>query len=93
MTDNYTQTNPHTTLYKTLYRSRDDKMIAGVCSGLGERFGFDPNILRIALAVSTLFGGTGIIAYLIAWVVLPERVPASQTDAPTATRPSPKAAA
>lgn len=45
-------------------RSRDDRMIAGVCGGLGRYFDIDPVIIRIAFAVSVLFGGLGILAYL-----------------------------
>lgn len=66
-----TTTDNSTSFWKTLYRSDDRKVIAGVCAGLSERFGFNPNVLRAALAVSALFSGTGIVAYLIAWAVLP----------------------
>jgi phage shock protein PspC (stress-responsive transcriptional regulator) len=46
--------------------------VAGVCSGLGEYFKVDPNIVRLAFAVLTVFGGFGVLLYLIAWVILPE---------------------
>ncbi|MCL4286240.1 MAG: PspC domain-containing protein [Thermoleophilia bacterium] len=45
-------------------RSRDDRVVAGVCGGLGRYFDIDPVIVRIAFAVSVLFGGIGILAYL-----------------------------
>jgi phage shock protein C len=57
-------------MYKKLYRSRTNRVIAGVCGGLGEYFDIDPVIVRlIALVVS--FSGIGIVAYLIAWLVIP----------------------
>jgi phage shock protein C len=57
----------------TLRRTREGKMIAGVCSGLERQFGWDANILRLVWAVATFFtGGTAAIAYAIAWVLIPE---------------------
>ena len=59
---------------KRLYRSRTDKKIAGVCGGLGEYFGIDPTVVRL-LAVIALIGSgivPGFIAYVIAWVIVPE---------------------
>lgn len=55
---------------KKLYRSRDDKMIAGVCGGLGDYFDVDSTLVRL-LAVVLFFAGIGLIAYLIAWIVVP----------------------
>jgi phage shock protein PspC (stress-responsive transcriptional regulator) len=52
-------------------RRTDDKWIGGVCSGLADRLGVDPVIVRAALVVLALFGGAGITIYLIAWVLLP----------------------
>jgi phage shock protein C len=58
---------------KTLVRTRDGRIVAGVCSGLGRYFGFDANLIRLILAVVTVFtGGFGALAYLAAWVVIPE---------------------
>ncbi len=57
---------------KRLARSRKGQVVAGVCSGLGEYFKVDPNVVRLAFAVLTVFGGFGVLLYLIAWVVLPE---------------------
>lgn len=56
-----------------LLRSRDDRMIAGVCGGLAEYTGIDPVVFRIVLAVAAFAGGTGLIAYVVAWVCIPER--------------------
>ena len=58
---------------KMLVRTRDGRIVAGVCSGLGQYFGIDANIIRVILAVVTVFtGGFGALAYLAAWVVIPE---------------------
>ena len=63
---------------KRLYRSRDDQMIAGVCAGLAEYLDVDPVLVRLAMVLFTLAGGSGIIIYLIAWIIMPER-PAENT--------------
>ena len=48
-------------------------MIAGVCAGIGEYFGVDPNVVRIAFAALTIFSvGAGALVYLVAWAILPE---------------------
>lgn len=58
---------------KTLRRSRDERMIAGVCGGLGEYLNVDPTLVRLgAVAFAVFTGGTGLIAYAVAWVVMPE---------------------
>lgn len=55
-----------------LYRSRKDKMIAGVCGGLAEHFGIDPVIVRLIAVVLLLPGGLpGVLPYLILWVLVP----------------------
>lgn len=57
---------------KRLYRSRRNRMIGGVCGGLAEYLDTDPTIIRLALALSILLGGAGILAYLIMWIIIPE---------------------
>jgi phage shock protein C len=58
---------------KVLVRSRDDRIIAGVCSGLARHLGYDANLVRLVAVLITLFtAGTGILAYLVAWAVMPE---------------------
>jgi phage shock protein PspC (stress-responsive transcriptional regulator) len=47
-------------------------MVAGVCGGLGELTGVDPLIFRVVIAVATIMGGAGLVAYAIAWLVIPE---------------------
>ena len=57
---------------KRLLRLRDGRMAAGVCAGLAAYFGVDVNLVRVGFGVLTVFYGLGILAYLIAWAVLPE---------------------
>ncbi|MBR9681908.1 MAG: PspC domain-containing protein [Candidatus Altiarchaeota archaeon] len=56
---------------KRLYRSGEDKMIGGVCGGLAEYFEIDPTLVRLAWAVSVFFWGTGVLAYILAWIIVP----------------------
>lgn len=59
---------------KRLYRSKKNRIIAGICGGIGEYTGVDPVIIRLIWIVVTLITlGVGILAYLIAWLVIPER--------------------
>jgi phage shock protein C len=58
---------------KKLYRSRKNRIIAGVCGGLGEYFGLDPALIRLFWVFITLAFGSGILLYLIAWILIPER--------------------
>lgn len=58
--------------YKKLYRSSNDKKIAGVCGGLGEYFNIDPTLIRIAFLVGLLIAGGGLLLYLIIWLATPE---------------------
>jgi phage shock protein C len=58
---------------RMLVRTRDGRIVAGVCSGLAEYFGIDANLIRAILAVVTVFSaGFGALAYLAAWIVIPE---------------------
>lgn len=55
---------------RRLYRNPDDRILGGVCSGLGSYFDIDPVIIRIIWAVLLLIG-VGFLAYIIAWIVIP----------------------
>ncbi|MFY9303191.1 MAG: PspC domain-containing protein [Atribacterales bacterium] len=57
---------------KRLYRSRTDRMLGGVCGGIAEYFGVDPTLIRLLAVVLIVAGGAAIIAYIIAWIVIPE---------------------
>ncbi|MBN2101053.1 PspC domain-containing protein [Candidatus Dojkabacteria bacterium] len=56
---------------KRIYRSESNRMIAGVCGGIGEYFDVDPTIVRIIWVLVVLFGGSGILVYIILWIVIP----------------------
>ncbi len=55
-----------------LTRSRTDRMIAGVCGGFAAYSGIDANIVRLVMVLVTVFGGAGVVLYLVAWVIIPE---------------------
>lgn len=57
---------------KRLYKSRTNRILCGVCGGIGEYFNIDPTIIRLILAVLCVGGGSGIIVYIIAALVMPE---------------------
>jgi phage shock protein C len=58
---------------KRLYRSKNDRMLGGVCAGLGEHFDIDPTVIRLVWAVITVLSiGTGVLVYIIAWILIPE---------------------
>jgi phage shock protein PspC (stress-responsive transcriptional regulator) len=54
-----------------LYRSEDNRIIGGVCGGIAEVYDLDPSLVRLGLVLFTLAGGSGILAYIIAWIVIP----------------------
>lgn len=59
---------------KRLYLSKKNKKLAGVCGGIGEYFDVDPTLVRLLWIVFTLVSlGTGILVYILAWLVIPER--------------------
>ncbi len=58
--------------HKQLVRPHQGRMLAGVCAGLGNYFGVDPNLIRLAFAALLIFGGAGALVYLVAWLVVPE---------------------
>lgn len=63
------------TQVKKLVRPRQDRVLAGVCSGLGNYFGIDRTVVRLIFALGTILGaGSFAIAYLVMWLVVPEDV-------------------
>lgn len=56
---------------KRLKRSNEDKMISGLCGGLGKYLEFDSTLIRLAFAFAAIFAGTGVLAYLIMWIIVP----------------------
>ena len=57
---------------KKLYLSDTDKKITGVCGGIAEYFNIDPSIVRLLWLLTVLFAGTGILAYIIAAIIMPK---------------------
>lgn len=58
---------------KHLYRDTSNEVFAGVCSGIANYFGMDVTIIRLLWALFTLMGGSGIIAYIIAAIIIPNQ--------------------
>lgn len=56
---------------KKLYRSRNERMFAGVCGGLAEYFNIDPSIVRLLFVVFFFLGGCALLAYFIMWLIIP----------------------
>jgi phage shock protein PspC (stress-responsive transcriptional regulator) len=55
-----------------LVRPRDNRWIAGVCSGLARRFGMSPNVMRLIFVISCLLPGPQFVAYIVLWVLMPD---------------------
>ncbi len=58
---------------KRLYRSVDERLLAGVCGGLSDYFGIDPVIFRLVFIILTISGGSGILLYLLFWLIVPRQ--------------------
>ncbi|MCL2486253.1 MAG: PspC domain-containing protein [Oscillospiraceae bacterium] len=58
---------------KRLYRSRTNRMIAGVCGGIGEYLNIDPVLIRVVMVILALGAGAGLLAYLICAIIIPEQ--------------------
>jgi len=58
---------------KILHRSKKNQLLAGVCAGFAEYFNTDPSIIRLLWIILFLFYGTGLILYIILWVILPQQ--------------------
>jgi phage shock protein PspC (stress-responsive transcriptional regulator) len=71
---------------RAVRRSRGDRVIAGVCGGHGRHLGIDPVLLRVAFIILALANGLGLIAYVVAWVAIPEE----GADQPAAPPPEPR---
>lgn len=73
---------------KILYRSREKRMVAGVCGGLGDFLGIDPTIVRLLFVFGVVFGyGLLLLVYLVLFIVVPEEPLTSQSTEPTPTAP------
>jgi phage shock protein C len=58
---------------KRLFRSTKDKILGGVCGGIAEYFDVDPVIVRLLWILFSLMFGAGILAYIIAWIIIPKK--------------------
>lgn len=70
---------------KSLALSRKDKKIAGVCGGFAEYAELDPTIVRVVWLVASIFTGVGFIAYIVAWIVMPQAPEVEPARAPAPT--------
>ena len=59
---------------KRLYKSSTDKKVCGVCGGIANYFDVDPNVIRLIWVIFTLAGGSGLIAYIIAAIIMPDEM-------------------
>lgn len=60
-------------MYKKLYLSDTDKKIGGVCGGIAEYLNVDSTLIRLAALAAIFMGGTGILIYFAAWIIMPRR--------------------
>ena len=65
---------------KKLYKDTKNKKICGVCAGLGKYFSIDPTLVRLALVAFCLLGGSGILAYIICALVIPDEPDYTEID-------------
>jgi phage shock protein C len=65
-----------------LRKSRDDRVLAGVCGGLARYFGIDSTLVRLAFVLLTVAGGGGILVYLVALVLMPDEGPGEHVTGP-----------
>ncbi len=77
--DSQTQPPPPSS-YSSLHRSTTNKIIAGVAGGLGEYLNIDPTIIRILFILISIFGGSGILIYLILWLIMPSGINVSNNS-------------
>jgi phage shock protein C len=73
---------------RRLYRSNTNKVIGGVCGGLGDYFEVDPVLVRIIAVILALAHGIGFVAYILAWIIVPKRPLDQPTESETYPRSS-----
>ncbi len=71
---------------KRLHRSRTEKMIAGVCGGIAEYLGMDPTVVRVLWVLVAFLAGSGLLLYLVLWIIIPLDVPGSSGMPPAGSR-------
>jgi phage shock protein PspC (stress-responsive transcriptional regulator) len=70
---------------RKLYRLSESKKLAGICAGLGDYFDLDPVLFRLLFVISVLFGGVGILIYVLLWILVPEK-PGAEGASPRPAR-------
>ena len=78
-------------LEKKLYKSSKNKIIGGVCGGLGEYFNIDPTLVRLAFVGLCIVAGGGLLAYIVALIIMPEAPAGYDSKAQATTNPGPSA--
>lgn len=73
--------NPSFIPNKKLYRSRKQRMIAGVCGGLAEYFDMDPTWIRLLFVLLFFLGGSALLIYVVMWIIVPEAPTDTTIDA------------
>lgn len=73
--------------YRRLYRSRDDRMISGVCGGIAKYFSVDPTLIRLLFVLFAFAGGPGLLAYIVLAIIVPEEPVEYEAPAPSAPEP------
>jgi phage shock protein C len=56
---------------RKLYRSRTNRKLAGICGGLGRYFNVDATLLRVLFVLLAVLGGSGLVLYLVLWIIIP----------------------
>ncbi|MEK6970735.1 MAG: PspC domain-containing protein [archaeon] len=57
--------------HNRLTRSTKDRILGGVCGGIAAHYGWDPTLVRLGWVLLTLFGGAGLLLYIVAWLIMP----------------------
>ena len=65
---------------QNLHKSSSNKVIAGVCGGVGEHFNVDPTLIRLAWALAVFLGGSGLVLYILAMIIMPDDPRAEQIN-------------
>jgi phage shock protein C len=74
MTENQSKSGEEQTPFRKLHRSIHQKVLGGVCGGLAEYFNIDVVIIRVLWVLFSLMGGAGLLAYMICWIIIPQRI-------------------
>jgi phage shock protein C len=74
-----TETQAPGVAVRRLRRSRSDRVIGGVCGGLGEYLGVDAVLIRLAAVLLVFAGGAGVVAYIVGWIIIPEADEGAET--------------